>query len=146
MDCNMTSVMWEMQIILCVINSGSLPKVMMDCNCKSDKSDCSWNISKPLITQSNMRTGTNFSLKYTTVQRFGISKIFFFWKRERKKQTLLFSRDALNWSKVTAKTFITLQKISVSNKRSFELYINQWTLKNKFIMVFAKNITYPTCF
>ncbi len=37
----MISVMWERQIILCVINSGSLSKVMMDFNCKSDKSDCS---------------------------------------------------------------------------------------------------------
>ncbi len=39
---------------------------------------------------------------YTTVQKFGVSKILI----------LLFSKDALNWSKVTVKT-IMLQTISV---------------------------------
>ncbi len=36
-------------------------------------------------------------------------------------------KDALNWSKVTVKTFIMLQKISISNKYicSFELSIHQ---------------------
>ncbi len=36
---------------------------------------------------------------------------------------LLFSKEILNWSKVTVKTFIVLQKISVLNKCYFiELY------------------------
>ncbi len=38
------------------------------------------------------------------------------------KLILLFSKDALNWSKVTVKTLIMLQKVSISNKCcSFEL-------------------------
>ncbi len=34
----------------------------------------------------------------------------------KKKLILVFIKDALNWSKVTVNTFITLQKISVSNE------------------------------
>ncbi len=44
-------------------------------------------------------------LMYTTVQRFGVRNICF-WKK---------LMDALNWWKVTIKTFM-LQKISISNK------------------------------
>ncbi len=32
------------------------------------------------------------------------------------KLTLVFSKDALNWSKMTVKTFIMLQEISISNQ------------------------------
>ncbi len=39
-----------------------------------------------------------------TVQKFVVSKIF-------KDILLLFGNDAFNWSKVTAKTFIMVQKI-----------------------------------
>ncbi len=53
-----------------------------------------------------------FSQTHTTAQKFGV----------RKKLILLFIKEALNWSKVTAKTFIMLEKISISNKCcSFEL-------------------------
>ncbi len=53
--------------------------------------------------------------------------IHLFWK----KLILRFSKNALNWSKVTVKTFM-LQKISISNKWcSFELSIHQRILKNK---------------
>ncbi len=44
----------------------------------------------------------------------------------------LFSKNALNWLKVTVKTFIMLQKISISNKCcSFELSIHceSWKIK-----------------
>ncbi len=37
----------------------------------------------------------------------------------KKNWILLFSKDALNWSKVTVKAFIMLQKISISNKCCF---------------------------
>ncbi len=33
-----------------------------------------------------------------------------------KKQILLFSKDALYWPKLTAKTFIMLQKVYISNQ------------------------------
>ncbi len=60
----------------------------------------------------------------------------FFWK----KSILLFSKDTLNCSKVTVKTFIMLQKISVSNKCcSLELSINQRILKKKMYQ-FPQNI------
>ncbi len=42
-----------------------------------------------------------------TVQMFGVSKIF------QYKLIHLFSKDAFNWSKVTIKAFIMLQKISI---------------------------------
>jgi len=48
-----------------------------------------------------------FYIKYTTIQRF--------WAIQKEMTT--FSRDALNWSKVTVKTFI-IQMISISNKCS----------------------------
>ncbi len=42
------------------------------------------------------------------------------------------NQDALNWSKVTGKAFIMLQKNSISNKFcSFEFSIHQRILKNK---------------
>jgi len=49
---------------------------------------------------------------------------FFIFLREL---ILLFNRDALNWSKVTVKTFIMLQKISISNTCwwTFFLYYNK---------------------
>ncbi len=34
----------------------------------------------------------------------------------KNKLVILFSEDAFNWSKVTVKTFVMLQKISISNK------------------------------
>ncbi len=37
---------------------------------------------------------------YTTIQKFGVSKFFL------KKLSVLFSKDAINESKVTVKTFI----------------------------------------
>ncbi len=46
------------------------------------------------------------------------------------KLILLLSKDALSWSKVMIKTFIMLQKISISDKCcSSELSIHQWNLK-----------------
>ncbi len=63
------------------------------------------------------------------------------WKKHTKEQTtvqkffkkrnkyFLFSKDALNWSKVTVKTFIMLQKISISNKYSSLLIISTSKLK-----------------
>ncbi len=50
-------------------------------------------------------------LIYTMVKKFGVSNILFL-----RKVMLLFSTDALNWSKITAKTFITLQKCFYSSK------------------------------
>ncbi len=43
------------------------------------------------------------------------------WKKEESypKNERLLSKNALNWSKVTVKTFIVLQKISISNKCCF---------------------------
>ncbi len=41
-------------------------------------------------------------LWYTTIQKIRVSK----------KKKLLFSKDGLNWSKVTVKTFIVLQKLT----------------------------------
>ncbi len=53
----------------------------------------------------------------------------------------LFCTDALNWSKVTVKTFIMLQNISISNKCcSFELSVQLWILKNKTYPGFHKNM------
>ncbi len=52
----------------------------------------------------------------------------------------LFSKHAFNWSKVTVKTFIMLQKIFILNKCcSFELSIHQRILK-KMYHCFHKNI------
>ncbi len=60
-------------------------------------------------------------LMYTTVQRFGVRNICF-WKK---------LMDALNWWKVTIKTFM-LQKISISNKCcSSEPSIHQKKKKKK---------------
>ncbi len=45
-------------------------------------------------------------------------------------EIILLGKDALNCSKVTWKTFIMLQQISISNKwSSFEISINQRILK-----------------
>ncbi len=50
---------------------------------------------------------------------------------------LLFSKDTLNWSKVT----VILQTISISNKCcSFELSIHLWILENKMYHSFDKKI------
>ncbi len=63
---------------------------------------------------------------HSNIQKFGVRFL------KSYKLILLFSNDALNSSKVTAKTFITLQKISISNKCcSFEIFIHLWILKNK---------------
>ncbi len=43
-----------------------------------------------------------------------------------KKFILLFIKDALNWSKVTVKTFIVSQNISISNKCC---YFESWKIK-----------------
>ncbi len=43
----------------------------------------------------------------------------------RKKWILLFSKEALNWSKVTAKSFIMLQKILFQIKAVFTLYLSK---------------------
>ncbi len=67
-------------------------------------------------------------LLYTTIQNF------FIWK----KLMLLFSKDTTNWSKVTVKTFIMLEKIYISNKcYSFELLLIKESLKK---LYFHKNI------
>ncbi len=48
---------------------------------------------------------------YTTIQKFGVNKIFLFYF------ILSFSKDALNWSKVT---FLIIQKISKINANGSE--------------------------
>ncbi len=57
------------------------------------------------------------------------------------KLILLFRRDALNWSKVSVKTFLMLQNLSISNKCcSFELSHHQMknkTNKNKTAQLFS---------
>ncbi len=56
-----------------------------------------------------------------------------------KKWILLFSIDALNWSKVTVKTFTMLQKILIENKFcSFELSIHQRILTKCFHVISSK--------
>lgn len=70
-----------MQIILHVINSGSLL-------CWTATADQIWLIAFDIsenLDQSNMRTGTNFSLKCTTVQSSWISNIYMFFLKEWKK-------------------------------------------------------------
>ncbi len=61
---------------------------------------------------------------------------------------LLFIKDALNWPKVTAKAFIMLLKISISDKcYSFELSIHLWILKkNQCITVSTKICISTTVF
>ncbi len=71
----------------------------------------------------------------TTVQKFGVSTHFYKW-------VLLFSKGALNRSKVT----VMLQNIKILNKcSSFEHSINQWTL-NFFYHVVQKIIEQHNCF
>ncbi len=56
-----------------------------------------------------------------------------------KKLILLLSKDALNWSKVTGKTFIMLQKlISISNKCCFNFLFIKESWKIKYITVYTK--------
>ncbi len=63
-----------------------------------------------------------------------------------KKLMFLFRKDALNWSKVTIKTNIMLQKISISNKCCcFELSIHQRITENKMYR-FPQNIGQHNCF
>ncbi len=67
--------------------------------------------------------------------------------RKKRKFMLLFSKDSLNGSKVSVKTFIMLPNISISNKCcSFELSIHLWILKNKMHYGFHKNIGQHNCF
>ncbi len=47
---------------------------------------------------------------YITVQKLGVTKIF--WKKNFF--SFFFSKDDLNWSKVTVKAFFILQNISIS--------------------------------
>ncbi len=61
----------------------------------------------------------------TTFQKFGVSQFFFFLK----KLILLFSKDALNCSKLTVKTFIMLQVLSVSTNAVLLNFIHQRILK-----------------
>ncbi len=44
----------------------------------------------------------SLNLIYTIIQKFGVSPFF------KDKLTILFSKEALNWSKVAVKTFIIL--------------------------------------
>ncbi len=70
------------------------------------------------------------------------SKTFLF-----DRNYFLYCTDALNWSKVTVKTFIMWQKISISNTCcSFELSVQLWILKNKMHHSFHKNIVQHNCF
>ncbi len=75
-------------------------------------------------------------LTCTTVQKFAVR----FFPGEREK-LLLFSKDALNWSKVTVKTIIMLQKMRITNKRMlvFEFSIHQRILEENHS--FHKNIS-----
>ncbi len=58
-----------------------------------------------------------------------------------KKFIFLFSNDSLNWSKVTVKTCIMLQKISILIKCcSYELFIHLLILNNKMYNGFHKKI------
>ncbi len=59
-----------------------------------------------------------------------------------------FIQDTLNWSKATVKTFIKLQKISVSNKCcSFELFIRQKIVKKCtcFLQKYEEEQLFSTC-
>ncbi len=69
------------------------------------------------IPSRNASIWRNFVItNYTTVQK----SVFF------KEIILLFSKGALYWLKVTVKTFVMLQKISISNKCcTFELSIHR---------------------
>ncbi len=44
----------------------------------------------------------SLNLIYTIIQKFGVSPFF------KDKRTILFNKEALNWSKVAVKTFIIL--------------------------------------
>ncbi len=71
----------------------------------------------------NMET----SWAYTVMFKSLASVVFFFFF---KKFIFLSIKDALNWSIVTIKTFIMLQKISILNRCCcFELSIQLWILK-----------------
>ncbi len=92
-----------------------------------------------------------FFILHYSIQKLGVSIIFFFffffWGGGGGiyimlyKIILLFTKEALNWSKVMIKTFIMLQKISISDKScSSELFNNQWNLKKIYSDVFNKII------
>ncbi len=56
-------------------------------------------------------------------------------------------KNALNWSKMAVKSFIIIQKISISNKcGSFELSIHLWILKKKCVSVYTKILCSTTVF
>ncbi len=64
---------------------------------------------------------------------FGVSKIL------NKYINAIFSKDVLNCSKVTVKTFIMLQKISFSNKYcSFELTMHKNNPEGKRIIMLSR--------
>ncbi len=58
---------------------------------------------------------TTDKLHLDKIQKF-LGSVLFFLSFFRMKLILLFSKDPLNWSKVTVKTFTMLQKISILNK------------------------------
>ncbi len=83
------------------------------------------------FNSTNIRNSNFFltALIHYTIQKLGVSYIFF-GGGGGGRLILLFSKDALNWSKVMIKTFIMLQKISISDKCcSSELSIHQRNLK-----------------
>ncbi len=88
-----------------------------------DSTETWWRRDGPLKRRSKRSKSHTLHLllmdcMYTTIQKFGVSKFFFFffffffsfyWK-------ILFSKDALIWSKMRVKTFIMLPRFSISNK------------------------------
>ncbi len=81
---------------------------------------------------------------YTSVQKFGVSKIFLFIYF--LKYTFI-HQGHKHWSKVAVKTFLILQNIYISNICcSFERFIHQRSLKNKMYHSFHKNIWQHNCF
>ncbi len=80
-----------------------------------------------------MVTLHSMGCKYTTFQMFRV----------------YCSKDALNWSKVTGKTFMMLQNISVSNKCCFFFYqriLKKVTVSTKILSSTVFNIDNKKCF
>ncbi len=81
----------------------------------SAKQWMSWHVQTQcfIFGKIELRNDTGATTKYSTVQKFKV-RYFISKKNLWKNFILLFSKDALNWSKL--KTFIMLQKTSLWNK------------------------------
>ncbi len=94
----------------------------------------------PLYVHTCSRMTIKLDLTYTLFHLKAWSQfnvLFIFLGKKLSKLILLFSKNALNWSKVMIKTFIMLQIISISDKCcSSELSIHQRNLKKFYSAVF----------